>query len=131
MGVRVQADFESDPRSVQAARQFVTATLAAWDLDDLADVALLCTSEVATNAIRHAGTAFRLAMEARAAEVLIEVEDGGAGEPVPALPDVESESGRGMWLVAALAARWGCDRIVGGGKVVWFSLTNGALPSFA
>lgn len=128
MGNRVEATFLGDPASVRAAREFVAATLAAWDLDDLSEVAALCTSEVATNAVRHAGSAFRLAVEARAVEVLVEVEDLADGEPAPLLPDPESESGRGMWLVTAMAARWGCDRLVSGGKVVWFSLPSVSLP---
>lgn len=128
MGCRLEAVFGCDPASVRAAREFVTTALAAWELDDLAEVAGLCTSEVATNAVRHAGTAFRVAVEARASEVVVEVEDRGGGDPFPALPDPDGESGRGLWLVAATAARWGCDRLVGGGKVVWFSLSNLALP---
>lgn len=124
MAIRVQADFDGDPRSVHAAREFVAATLAAWDLDDLAEVATLCTSEVATNAVRHANTAFRLAMEARASEILFEVEDHGGGDPLPTLPSEDSEGGRGLWLVAALSARWGCERLSDGGKVVWFSLPS-------
>ncbi len=124
MGSRLEAVFGCDPASVRAAREFVATALEAWDLDDLTDVAGLCTSEVATNAVRHAGTAFRVAVEARASEVLVEVEDRGGGDLVPALPDPDGESGRGLWLVAANAARWGCDKLVDGGKVVWFSLPS-------
>ena len=59
VGNRVEATFEGNPASVRVARDFVAATLAAWDLDDLSEVAALCTSEVATNAVRHAGSTFR------------------------------------------------------------------------
>ena len=122
VGNRVEATFEPCPESVRAARQFVAATLEAWSLDDLSEVAMLCTSEVATNAVRHARTAFRLAVEARTAEVLFEVEDLGGGEPTVALPDTEAEDGRGMWLVTATAGRWGSETLQSGGKIVWFSL---------
>ncbi len=125
---RWEAEFGCEPEAARAARRFVASALAAWDLDDLTELATLCTSEVVTNAMRHAGSAFHLAVEARATEVRVEVEDRGEGEPVPLLPDVDAETGRGMWLVAALAARWGCDRPAAGGKVVWFSLTSPALP---
>ncbi len=122
VGSRVEATFEPCPESVRTARQFVAATLEAWSLGDLTEVATLCTSELATNAVRHARTEFRLAMEARAAEVLFEVEDMGGGEPTVTLPDTEAEDGRGMWLVTATAGRWGSQTLRSGGKVVWFSL---------
>lgn len=124
MSHRAEAIFEGDPASVRAAREFVEATLAAWDLDDLAEVAALCTSEVTTNAIRHARSAFRLSVEARASELVVEVEDRGDGEPSVLLPEFETEGGRGMWMVTAMTARWGWEKLVGGGKVVWFSLST-------
>lgn len=128
IGTRMEAFFDAHPESVRAAREFVAAALAAWSLDDLSEVATLCTSEVATNAIRHAGTAFRLAVEARTAEVLVEVEDRGGGEPTVELPDAEAESGRGMWLVTATSGRWGSETLRSGGKVVWFSVPRFVLP---
>jgi hypothetical protein len=46
-------------------------------------------------------------------------------DPCPSTPQVldagVSESGRGMFLVAALALRWGCHQD-GAGKTVWFEL---------
>lgn len=129
MGNRVEAMFDGDAASVRAARQFVAAALASWDLDDLTEVATLCTSEVATNAVRHAESAFRLAIEARTAEVIVEVEDLSSDEPVSQLPDLDTEGGRGMWLVTAMAGRWGCDQLVDGGKIVWFSLPRLSLGS--
>ncbi len=131
VGTRVEAVFDPRPESVRAAREFVVTTLAAWDLDDLSEVATLCTSEVATNAVRHARTAFRLAIEARTSEVLVEVEDQGWGEPTVALPDTESEGGRGMWLVTATAGRWGSETLATGGKIVWFSLPRIGLPGIS
>lgn len=94
----------------------------------LIEVASLCISEVATNAIRHARAAFRVTVEARASEVVVEVEDQGEGKPVLAAPDFDRDSGRGLWLVAATAARWGSDRMISGGKVVWFSVSTLSLP---
>ncbi|HET9078063.1 MAG TPA: ATP-binding protein [Acidimicrobiales bacterium] len=122
MGQRKVATFESAPASVRAAREFVGDALDAWHLDRVRDVASLCTSEVATNAVRHAGTPFRLTVEARASEVVIEVEDRDEDEPVSRLPDLDAESGRGLWMVTAMASRWGYQK-VHHGKVVWFSLS--------
>jgi anti-sigma regulatory factor (Ser/Thr protein kinase) len=120
---RAEADFEATPEAVAAARAFVAATLAAWDLDDLAELAQLCTSEAASNAIRHARSAFHLRMESADREVLVRVEDHGPGEPVLQQADYQSDSGRGMWLISRLASRWGWERTPRG-KVVWFALST-------
>ena len=50
------ADVEADPRAVGEARRFLRRTLAGWDVDDdTADSAILCLSEVVTNAVVHTG----------------------------------------------------------------------------
>jgi anti-sigma regulatory factor (Ser/Thr protein kinase) len=120
---RIEADFEATPQAVAAAREFVAAALAAWDLDDLADVAELCTSEAASNAVRHAHSAFHLRVESGHREVLVRVEDCGPGEPVLQLPDGHADGGRGIWLISRLASRWGWERTARG-KAVWFAVTG-------
>ncbi len=110
-----------------AARQFVVAALAAWDLDDLAEVAQICTSEAASNAIRHARSTFRLLVQADAIEVVVRVEDHGPGIPWLRPIDPNSEHGRGMWLISSLASRWGWEP-VDRGKAVWFVVTRGSGP---
>jgi hypothetical protein len=116
-----EAGFECDARTVGAARAFVDATLEAWGLDDSDDVATLLTSEVATNAVVHARTAYRVAVEYRAPEVLVQVTDASPGLPVRRDPGLYGLSGRGLLLLDCYAARWGC-RQVPGGKSVWFVL---------
>jgi hypothetical protein len=52
--------------------------------------------------------------------VLVEVWDENSRLPEPAWPDLDDESGRGLMLVDALAARWGWDLPNSGrGKIVW------------
>jgi serine phosphatase RsbU (regulator of sigma subunit)/anti-sigma regulatory factor (Ser/Thr protein kinase) len=86
------------------ALQGVTGT----DRDDL----VLIASELCANAVRAAsGAPGSLALRARAQgdAVVIEVEDDGEGFELPPLrtdgdlPDVDAESGRGLFLVGVLA----------------------------
>jgi serine/threonine-protein kinase RsbW len=86
-----------------------------------ADEALLCASELATNALLHsdtreAGGTFTVRAEIRPREcVTIEVEDGGGcwAQPVP-----HPARGRGLDIVRSLTDDWGV-RDIGKRRVVW------------
>lgn len=96
-------------------------SLAYWGLaewDRAADVSL-CVSELATNALVHGvppGRGFLLRMRWDGAVLRVEVHDSGAG--VPRIADEADEGGRGLFLVAALAEKWGVGER-DPGKVVW------------
>ncbi|MFF9136297.1 ATP-binding protein [Streptomyces albogriseolus] len=92
----------------------------------------LITAELCANAVQHGrvpGRDFhvRLTAEADGRGLRVEVSDARA-ERRPAAtvspnPDAESESGRGLLLVATLADDWGVtDRPGGPGKTVWASV---------
>ncbi|MDX3751154.1 ATP-binding protein [Streptomyces sp. AK08-02] len=88
--------------------------------NDLVDVAELLVSELVTNAVLHAASPFRLTLSASHGVLRCEVTDTGRGTP-QVLCAGTGESGRGMFLVDALARRWGCHQD-GPGKTVWFEL---------
>lgn len=114
------------PTAVSAARHFVAAVLARWQLGDaVTDDALLVTSELATNSVAHAMSAFRISVGRAAGLVRILCEDITRDEPEMRGAVVDSPGGRGLLIVDRLAARWGCER-AGDGKAVWAEL---ALPS--
>ena len=121
MPSRVERKFEGRAEAVGQARAFVEAALAAWDLDDLAEVAVLLTSELTANVVRHARSSFHVAVIRDPAALTIEVRDGSAARPRRLAPSLRDEHGRGLQLVQVLADRWG-SRPVSGGKVVWFRL---------
>jgi anti-anti-sigma regulatory factor/anti-sigma regulatory factor (Ser/Thr protein kinase) len=83
------------------------------------DAAQLVASELVTNAVVHTGTTMQLRLRLVDSRLHIAVRDGGDGVPrLAGIIDEASESGRGLLLVDALAARWGTfvpDR----GKIVW------------
>ncbi|GAB2867108.1 hypothetical protein GCM10027074_38210 [Streptomyces deserti] len=116
---------EYDPRpcAVREARAEVRRQLEGWGLaerGEVADVAELLVGELATNALVHAASSFRLTLFAAHGILRCEVSD--ADRRVPRVLDAgAAESGRGMFLVDALAQRWGCHRD-GRGKTVWFEL---------
>jgi anti-sigma regulatory factor (Ser/Thr protein kinase) len=57
--------------------------------------------------------------------VRVEVTDrGGSGVPQLRPVDLDAEGGRGLQLVAGVAARWGWRRR-GGWTVTWFELSHG------
>lgn len=117
------------PESAAVARRFVREVLDAWDCDDAEELALLLTSEVVSNAVRHAATELvvRLCFDDDAMLLRIEVADGDARLPVVQRPPADATGGRGLLLVEALSRRWGADA-TDGGKVVWFELGARSRP---
>jgi anti-sigma regulatory factor (Ser/Thr protein kinase) len=83
------------------------------------DVILLLASEVVTNALRHAPPPGELRVHVVDGLVRIEVTDSHPLAPRRREPDAESPGGRGLWLLDALAVRWG-HRRESEGKCVWF-----------
>lgn len=126
-----EAFYRRDRRSVRLARHFARTTLTEWGCTERADDVLLCVSELATNALLHGvpqGRGFALRLTRHPDGVLrVELHDSGGGEVQ--VPDQcpESEHGRGLLLVAALADKWGvAERDPG--KLVWaeFASDRGA-----
>ncbi|MDN5385604.1 ATP-binding protein [Streptomyces sp. LB8] len=124
--------FTSTPRGARLARLFVAHCLDSWGHpydSDVNETLSLITAELCANAVLHGrvpGRDFhvRLAAEADGARLRVEVSDTRTERrpaiTAPTAPDAESESGRGLLLVAALADAWGvADRRAGPGKTVW------------
>ncbi|MFD7085508.1 ATP-binding protein [Streptomyces sp. NPDC059918] len=130
---QAERTFTAVPESVAEARSFTTRTLESWELTHRADDIRLCVSELAANAVEH-GTctpsagpgAFLVRIDADETHVRIEVEDH---DPLSA-PRVNrargsDTSGRGMLIVASLAAAWGFEISPCVGKAVWSEFPMG------
>lgn len=127
--------FPPHPVWVRAAREAIRTLLALSDRTELADTAILLTSEAVTNAINacattkcaapvtlHAGwrTPFRLR---------VAIQDEAPGLPTCRTPGAEEENGRGMQLISYGAEAWGvCTHGPVRGKLTWFEL-GGMVPS--
>lgn len=89
-----------------------------------ADIAILLTSELVTNAIQHSrGPVVLEAAMAPSGRLRVEISDADASAIQPGPAPLDSDHGRGLYLVDALADAWGADRATTG-KRVWFELTG-------
>jgi anti-sigma regulatory factor (Ser/Thr protein kinase) len=117
----------ADPISVSGVRRFVRACLAPTADDDLVDDVSLVVSELATNAVIHAGSAFSVTLaSSNGGTLLLTVRDASASAPSNGVSDPLALGGRGMLLVNAHCAAWGFSPEVEGGKSVWASFDGGA-----
>lgn len=99
---------------------------------DLSDDAGLVAAELMANAVLHGRgpVSFRVAWYCVRCRLRVTVWDAGCRRaPVrPVEPSGDSERGRGLLIVAGLAADWGQYGTPDGGKAVWAEL---ALPAVA
>ena len=113
------------PAAVPAARRQVQAAISTWEVPvDPADVALL-TSELVTNAVRHAaGPVVTLVVTCSRGQVRVDVHDTSRALPEVADVPADAEPGRGLHLVASLAGGVGLLPHPAG-KAVYFMLAFG------
>lgn len=110
-----------DRRSAGAARRFVEETLDSSTATDVIETATLLVSEVVANAVIHAGSVLDLKVWVDTKRLRVEVADSMPVAPVIKNGGTETTTGRGMFLIDALADRWGTD-VHDSGKTVWFEL---------
>ncbi|MEV0494526.1 SpoIIE family protein phosphatase [Streptomyces atratus] len=113
----VSWELPADPSQVAHARALTTRQLAIWGLEPLAFTTELMVSELVTNAIRHARGPIALRLIHTAA-LICEVSDGSLSAPHLRRARTSDEGGRGLFLVAQLASRWGA-RYDRDGKTIW------------
>jgi serine/threonine-protein kinase RsbW len=121
--------FPGRPDQVAQARRFVARVL---DGCPVTDDALLCASELASNAIRHTrsgrGGKFQvLVWRGQSSACVAVLDDGSDSTPTPGAgqPGRLAESGHGLLAVQTLAAWWGHHIYRDGstrGTAVWFRL---------
>ncbi|MEO6410987.1 MAG: ATP-binding protein [Pedococcus sp.] len=113
----------ADLRAVAHARHFVLRTLAAWGVDEnTVDTAILCLSELVTNAIIHTDAGCELRVMLDRGVLTTTVRDGGSVvvvDPRNVTVDPLAVHGRGLQLVDALSTRWGSE-LDAVGMTVWF-----------
>jgi two-component sensor histidine kinase len=126
--------FTSTPRGARLARRLMAYRLDVWGHPyacAVNETLTLITAELAANAVQHgrvAGRDFEVRLTATAEALRVEVSDTRTERmPVlsPSAPPDDTESGRGLLLVEALATRWGVGwRPAGPGKTVWAELDS-------
>ena len=119
-GCRVR--LPSGPAAAAQARSQIRAAIGAWDIPVEEDIAVLLTSEVVTNAIRHeASDTITLTISCSFDQLRVDVHDTSRSQPVVVDAPPDAETGRGLMLVATLSSDWGCYRTPAG-KAVYFTL---------
>ena len=106
--------------SVVKARRLVSASLRVWSLEAGEATACLVTSELVTNAVRHARLAAVIVRVSLIGprQVRVAVVDFSRTPPTLINAGVDDESGRGLVAVAGCSAAWGVEPVPWG-KRVW------------
>lgn len=116
-------DLPMDLYSPASARYFLREVCDDWEVDDVYHAAVLVATELVTNAVEHAQSASRLSVSLDDAGFRISVRDYLRCEaPRPRPIDIRSKRGRGLLMMAALAANWGVTEHPDG-KSVWATLS--------
>lgn len=112
-----------EPQSVGRARRLLRESLTAWSLDNLEFAASQALTELATNAVIHARTAFDVLLESNNGTLRVCVDDRSQRLPVQRSYAIDAATGRGLRLVNRLCRSWGVERTADG-KRVWFEIAD-------
>jgi anti-sigma regulatory factor (Ser/Thr protein kinase) len=121
---KLVTEFAAERDSPGRARHLVVGTLRQWGHDDdiLVEDTALIVSELATNAVVHAGSPFSVAVRVEDSTLRVAVQDAsplaaGVSEERGLIPRI----GHGLGLIDELSTRWGVESTPDG-KVVWAEL---------
>jgi hypothetical protein len=117
------ARFRAGPDAPFAARRFLAGLLGRRPYGDRVDPydAQLVVSELATNAVVHAGTPFSVGVRYDGSAVRISVQDWSSTQPIMRESNPHALSGRGLRLIATVSRAWGIE-YGPDGKTVWAEL---------
>ncbi|GGO89988.1 SpoIIE family protein phosphatase [Wenjunlia tyrosinilytica] len=110
-------ELPSDPAAVAHSRRLANRQLHEWGLDDMSFTTELIVSELVTNSIRYGSGPIQLRL-IRDRALICEVSDGSNTSPHLRHARSTDEGGRGLFIVAQCAGRWG-TRYTGEGKTIW------------
>jgi serine phosphatase RsbU (regulator of sigma subunit)/anti-sigma regulatory factor (Ser/Thr protein kinase) len=113
---------DDHPAAVRIARAFVEREALARGAVSIVDDVALVAAELIANAVQHGLAPVTVVVSGDADRIRVEVRDGNPRPPVRPAVNLSNMTGRGLALIAALAASWGVDREVDG-KVVWAEIT--------
>ncbi|WP_436527695.1 SpoIIE family protein phosphatase [Actinoplanes sp. HUAS TT8] len=113
----------AEPTGPSRVRQWMSTRLREWQVPEpVIGAAILCTSELTTNALLHAGTPAQVHIDLNAERLLVSVADTGTrGSVIRARADAMASRGRGLGLIEELSDSWGTDPTVRG-STVWFEM---------
>ncbi len=106
---------------MRTARRFIEGLLVERKLDYLVEDVRLVTSELATNAARHARSSFTVLLEGLTDSVRLTVTDSSRFRPVLSAAPGLATAGRGLHVVGFYSRDWGVRQGSRNGKSVWAS----------
>ena len=110
----------SESASLGAARSFVSAMLELWGCTDPDEIVALLTSEIVSNAVRHATGNVTLEVTLlNRDELRVQARDESPDAPVIRSSNPGGVGGHGLTIIDSLSSRWGVERY-DDHKVVWF-----------
>ncbi|MEP6625906.1 MAG: MEDS domain-containing protein [Acidimicrobiia bacterium] len=109
--------------TLPSVRRFVREVLLAWHFDAEVEVSALMGSELATNAILHARSPFRVSIQRDSSDITISVRDASMTLPARRNPGPREVGGRGLGLISEMADAWGTQQ-ESDGKTVWATLAG-------
>jgi len=115
----------TDESVVARARSLVSGQLSSWGMDEFVFTAEIVASELVTNAIRHASGAIEMSLLHGDGVVVCEVSDESNTQPRMRRARSTDENGRGLFIIAQVAKRWG-SRYGRNGKTIWVELVKPA-----
>jgi anti-sigma regulatory factor (Ser/Thr protein kinase) len=119
----VRHDLACSAASGPFARSAARAACCAWSVPDCAAEVGAVAYELVRNAVQHAGSAPVMTIARSEQEIVVGVRDGlRCPPPGPRLSTADDPGGWGLWVVTALASRWGVDEH-DDGKTVWAAVT--------
>ncbi|MFB7031690.1 MULTISPECIES: ATP-binding protein [unclassified Streptomyces] len=123
----VVAVYPAEVAAVSRGRRQLHQLILLMGLSVIADAVALGAHELMANAVTHgcrqqAVEVFIVKVTRSSGCIRVEVQDPSDKQPFRSPPSDESEGGRGLFLVDALAARWGVQPGPGRGKTVWMEL---------
>ena len=114
-------EYDAAPHTVAEVRRLARCALEETGAPQLPELDLVVT-ELAANAVRHANTRYRVAIEVRPDAVVVEVHDACERLPERRTPAPTEGGGRGLLIVESVARRWGVKPLGEQGKTVWAEL---------
>ncbi|MFE1752737.1 ATP-binding protein [Streptomyces anandii] len=119
--------FEALPAEVRLLRRAAAAQLDQWGVPTAGDDTALVVTELATNVIQHVGegTSATLILEWNRERLRVEMHDKSRSLPSQQSADCNAECGRGLHLLASMAADWGTV-VTAFGKAVWCEIALGS-----
>jgi anti-sigma regulatory factor (Ser/Thr protein kinase) len=117
-GRAVERIFVGAPAALREVRRFVREVLCAWGDDRQVLDAEIIASELATNAVKHAHSPFRVSLARTASAMRLSVRDTSFHQPRLQVRHTHDGGGRGLAIVSELSSSWG-TRSETDGKTVW------------